>query len=77
MEGTIETITKELISLPKRDRLEIARFLLFLDGRSSDQDTETVWENEIIERVRAIDEGYAEGIDYDQAMKEIEDRFIS
>lgn len=77
MQGKTEAITKELINLPKHERLEIARFLLFLDGRSSDSDIEAAWENEIAERVRAVDEGYAEGIDYDRAMKKMEKRFIS
>ncbi|PIP37531.1 MAG: hypothetical protein COX19_16460 [Desulfobacterales bacterium CG23_combo_of_CG06-09_8_20_14_all_51_8] len=63
--------------LPKRERLEIVRFLLFLDSRSLDTDIESAWEEEIMDRVRAVDEGKATGIDYNKAMKEIEQRFIS
>ena len=77
MQLTIEDLTTELIKLSKRERLEIARFLLFLDNRSSDtEDVDSVWEKEIMDRVRAVDEGKAVGIDFEDAMKEIEKRFI-
>ncbi|HAG12034.1 MAG TPA: hypothetical protein DCK76_11865 [Desulfotomaculum sp.] len=77
MQRNFEEITKELIMLPKRERLEIVRFLLFLDSRSLDTDIESAWEEEIMDRVRAVDEGKATGIDYNKAMREIEQRFIS
>lgn len=77
MQQNFEEITKELIMLPKRERLEIVRFLLFLDSRSLDTDIESAWEEEIMDRVRAVDEGKATGIDYNKAIKEIEQRFIS
>jgi len=78
MQRTIEDITTELIRLPKKDRLEIARFLLFLDNRSSDtNDTDAAWEQEISDRVLAVNEGTATGLDYDEAMKKIDDRFAS
>lgn len=76
MQRTIEDITTELIRLPKKDRLEIARFLLFLDNRSSDtDDTDAAWEQEISDRVLAVNEGTATGVDYDEAMKKIDERF--
>jgi hypothetical protein len=72
MQRTIEDITTELIRLPKKDRLEIARFLLFLDNRSSDIDeTDAAWEQEISDRVLAVNEGTAIGVDFDEAMKKI------
>ena len=77
MQRNFEEITKQLIMLPKRERLEIVRFLLFLDSRSLDTDIESAWEEEIMNRVHAVDEGKATGIDYNKAMKEIEQRFIS
>jgi hypothetical protein len=78
MQRTIEDITAELIRLPKQDRLEIVRFLLFLDNRPSDaDDVEAAWEKEISDRVLAVKEGTAIGIDYDEAMKKIDERFSS
>ena len=78
MQRKIEAITSELINLPKRERLEIVRFLLFLDNRSPDyDDVDSAWKKEITDRVHAVDDGTAIGIDYDEAMKKIEKRFTS
>ncbi len=77
MRQNIEKLTTELIGLSKRERMEIVKFLLFLDDRSLDfDDTDSAWEKEITDRVRSIDEGTAVGIDYDKAMQKIENRFI-
>ena len=76
MQPNIQNLTTELIKLPKRERLEIVRFLLFLDNRSSDFDNiDSAWEKEIGDRVRAVEEGTAVGMDYDKAMRKIEMRF--
>ena len=78
MQPNIQNLTTELIKLPKRERLEIVRFLLFLDNRSSDFDNiDSAWEKEIGDRVRAVEEGIAVGMDYDKAMRKIEMRFAS
>ncbi len=78
MQRKIEDITSELINLPKRERLEIVRFLLFLDNSSPDyDDVDSAWKKEITDRVHAVDDGTAIGIDYDEAMKKIEKRFTS
>ena len=76
MQRNIEKLTTELIGLPKRERLEIVRFLLFLDNRSSNpDDTDSAWEKEISDRIRAVDDGTAIGIDYNMAMQKLEKRF--
>ena len=78
MQPNIENLTTELIKLPRRERLEIVRFLLFLDNRSSDfDDVDSAWKKEIGNRVRAVEEGTAVGMDYDKAMRKIEMRFES
>ena len=76
MKRNIENLTTELIRLPKRERLEIVKFLLFLDNRSLDsEDIDSAWEQEITDRIRAVDNGTAVGMDYDQAMQTIEKCF--
>jgi hypothetical protein len=76
MKRNIENLTTELIRLPKRERLEIVRFLLFIDNRSLDsEDIDSAWEQEITDRIRAVDNGTAVGMDYDQAMQTIEKCF--
>ncbi|MEA3303422.1 MAG: addiction module protein [Pseudomonadota bacterium] len=78
MHRNIEELTSELIRLPKRERLEIVRFLLFLDNHSSDSsDVSSAWEDEITNRVQAVEDGAAIGIDYDNALRTIESRFAS
>jgi len=75
MQQNIEDLTTELIKLPKKERLEIVRFLLFLDnGPSKSEDINSAWEKEISERIYAVDEGTAIGFDYYEAMKKIESR---
>ncbi len=76
MHRNIEEITSELIGLPKRERLEIVRFLLFLDNHSSDScDVSSAWEKEITNRVQAVEDGTAIGVDYDHALRKIKNRF--
>ena len=76
MKSKIETLTSELLKLSNRDRLEIAKFLLFLDNRKSNSiNVEADWENELIDRINAIDKGTAVGIDYSDAMDRINKRY--
>ena len=77
MQSNMEELTAELIGLPRGDRLELVRLLLFLDNRSSDTvDHEALWQKEITDRVSAVEKGRATGIDYDEALREIEKRFF-
>ena len=76
MQRNIEDLTTELTKLSKKERLEIVKLLLSLDVRSLNfDDIDSAWEKEITDRVRAVDEGTAIGIDYDKAMQKIEKRF--
>ncbi len=78
MQRDIEEIIYELIGLPRRERLEIARFLLFLDRHSSDvNDVESSWAKEITSRVQAVENGSAEAMDYETALQNIAKRFVS
>ncbi len=81
MSPTIENLTTELIRLPKTERLEIVRFLLFLDSYSvkkaeKNLNIDSIWDNEIADRVRAVDEDTAIGLDFDEVMSDIERRFV-
>ncbi len=78
MHKNIEELTSELIGLPKRERLEVVRFLLFLDNHSSDSShVRSAWEKEISNRVQAVEDGTAVGIDYENSLRKIEHRFAS
>jgi hypothetical protein len=75
MNANIEQITKSIINLSKKERLEIARLILFLDNQTSDSNADSLWEKEITDRVRSVEEGVAVGVDYHQAIAEIDTRF--
>lgn len=77
MQRNIVELTQELIGLPKRDRLELVRFLLFLDSESlASNDVEMDWQLEITDRVQAIENNSAIGIDYDKAINDIKKRIL-
>jgi putative addiction module component (TIGR02574 family) len=77
MTARIEEITKEVVELPRHQRLALVRLLLDLDQPGSSTDIESAWDEEIRARVKAVDEGRALGVPYDQIKKEMTDRFRS
>jgi putative addiction module component (TIGR02574 family) len=68
-------ITKEIIELPRHQRLALVRLLLDLDQPGKGGEIESAWDEEIRARVKAVDEGRATGIPYDQIKKEVTNRF--
>lgn len=77
MAARIEEIAKELVDLPRHQRLVLVRLLLDLDQPGSSADVDSAWEEEIRARVKAVDEGRAIGIPYEQIKKEMANRFPS
>lgn len=75
MATSIEEITKEVVDLPRHQRLALVRLLLDLDQPGAGDEIEQVWDEEIRARVKAIDEGRATGIPYEQIKKEMAGRF--
>jgi putative addiction module component (TIGR02574 family) len=76
MATSIEQITKEIIELPRHQRLTLVRLLLDLDQPGKGGEIESAWDEEIRARVKAVDEGRVTGIPYDQIKKEVTNRFI-
>lgn len=74
MSNALEEITKKAVLLPRKERLELAGLLLDLDDRASDQQLQSIWEQEIVARIHAIDERAVEGISFDEVMLEAEKR---
>lgn len=77
MAASIEEITKEAVDLPRHQRLALVRLLLDLDQPGTSDEIENVWDEEIRARVKAVDEGRAVGIPYEQIKKEMAGRFPS
>lgn len=75
MATSIEEITKEVVELPRHQRLALIRLLLDLDQPGTSEDVDRAWDEEIRARVKAVDEGRAVGIPYEQIKKEMAERF--
>jgi putative addiction module component (TIGR02574 family) len=77
MADSIEEITKEVVDLPRHQRLALVRLLLDLDQPGTSDEIEQAWDEEIRARVKAVDEGRVTGIPYEQIKKEMAGRFPS
>jgi putative addiction module component (TIGR02574 family) len=75
MAATLENITREVIELPRHQRLALIRLLLDLDQPGTDGEVESAWDEEIRARVKAVDDGRAVGIPYEQIKREMAARF--
>jgi putative addiction module component (TIGR02574 family) len=77
MAAGIEEIIKEIVELPRHQRLVLIRLLLDLDQRGTSDEIERAWDEEIHARVKAVNEGRAVGVPYEEIKKEIAGRFPS
>ena len=75
MATSIEDITKEVVDLPRHQRLALIRLLLDLDRPGSGDEIDAAWDEEIRARVKAVDEGRVVGVPYEQIKKEMAERF--
>jgi hypothetical protein len=64
----LEDVAREAIGLPRNQSLALARLLIELEDPDSDADVEASWEPEIQARLRAVKEGRAEGIPYEEVL---------
>jgi len=71
----IEEITKAIVELPPHQRLALIRLLLDLDQPGTSVEIERAWDEEIRARVKAVDEGLAVGVPYEEIKKEMAGRF--
>jgi len=77
MAASIEEITKEIVGLPRHQRLALAKLLLDLDRSHADPGIDGAWDEEIRARVKAVDEDRTVGIPYEQIREEMARRFPS
>jgi len=75
MSVALEDITREALKLSRQQRLALAGFLLEIDDpAASDPEVEAVWEQEILARIQAIDDGTASGVPYEEMMRAAQER---
>jgi predicted GTPase len=77
MSKAFEEIAREATQLSRKQRLDLASLLLELNDGAADADVSAEWEQEILARIRAVDEGGAEGVSCEEVMREAEDRLSS
>lgn len=77
MSKAFEEIAREATQLSREQRLELASLLLDLDEISTDAEVAAAWEEEILARIRAVDENQVEGVSFEAVMREAEDRLPS
>jgi hypothetical protein len=77
MSMTLEEVSREAVQLPRDQRLALARILLDLDPPSCKRDSDSVWEQEILARVKGFDEGLVQTVSYDAFKREMEGRLSS
>ena len=71
---SLEEITRTALQLPAKQRLALAGFLLEAQDSSSDPEVDAAWEQEIQDRIKAVDSGAVTGISYQDVMLEAEKR---
>ncbi len=74
MTATLEEITRTALQLPVRQRLALAGFLLETQDISSDTGVDAAWDQEIQDRIKAVDGGAVTGISYQDVMLDAEKR---
>jgi putative addiction module component (TIGR02574 family) len=75
METALDRVVKEAMELSSEDKLVLAGILMESADSQIDPDAESAWNTEILERIRAIDEGREKGIPYEEVMREAKKRF--
>jgi putative addiction module component (TIGR02574 family) len=70
----IDELPRQAVSLPKVQRLALARALLDLEPACGVAEVEQSWDEEIRARIKAVDEGRGTGITYDDLRREMDPR---
>jgi putative addiction module component len=77
MSKAFDEIAKEAIELSREQRNNLVSLLLQLNEDSPDEGVNAAWEREIMERIRAVDDGELEGISFEDVMRDAEGRLMS
>jgi len=77
MSKAFEEIAREATQLSREQRLHLASLLLELNEGPADAETSAEWEQEILARIRAVDENEADGISFEKVIRDAEDRLTS
>ena len=74
MSKVFDEIAREASQLSREQRFHLASLLLELNEDSRENSTSAEWEQEILARIRSVDEGEVSGISLDKVMRDAEER---
>jgi len=77
MSKAFDEIARQASQLSREQRLDLASMLLELNEDLGEEDVSAVWEEEILARIRAVDENEAEGGSCEAVMRDAESRLTS
>lgn len=77
MPRALEEVSKEAMDLPVSQRLALAGLLLESAASPGDSDADALWDLEIRDRIRFIDEGQVMGVASEEVMRAAEKRLVS
>ena len=75
MSSALKEVANEAMKLSRQERLALVGLLLDIEeGANGSAELEAAWEKELLSRIKAIDDGTAVGVPYDEVMCVAEDR---
>ena len=77
MSKAFDEIAREARQLSREQRLDLASMLLELNEELCEEDASLAWEEEILARIRAVDENETEGISFEAVMRDAGSRLTS
>jgi hypothetical protein len=77
MSKAFEEISREAAKLSREERLDLGSLLLDLNEGPPDAEVTAAWEGEILARIKAVDDGEAEGVSFEDVMCDAENRLTS
>jgi hypothetical protein len=69
MSKAFEEIAREATLLTRQQKLDLASMLLAITEDFAEPEVSTIWEQEILARIRAVDEGRTKGAAFEDLCK--------
>lgn len=74
MSAALEEVTEKALQLSQEERLALANRLLSAEETAGSSAVEAAWEEEVLARIEAIDNGSAVGVPYEEVLRAARDR---
>ena len=76
IENTLHQVAHEALRLPRQQQIRLAHYLLALDEEGFDPEIEMAWKQEIAARLKALREGSAKTIPWDEVQAELQETLL-